>query len=127
MRLKSVVVHVSDYAAARAFYTRVFGFETEVDVPMDSEESGEHWLEMALPDDSVRIVLSPPSAARHFGQQVGGWTNIIFAVYDLDRTVEAMREAGACITEEPRSFEWGRWAEVADPDGNRFGLSEIIE
>jgi len=124
MQLKSVAVYVTDQSSAQTFYSKAFGFKTEVDVPMGAEGSSDRWLEMALPNGSVRIILSPASAAEHFEEEVGGWTNIIFGVDDLDKTVEMMQKAGAHIVQEPQSFEWGRWAEVADPDGNRFGLSE---
>lgn len=122
MRLQSVSVYVRDQERALDFYRDVFGFEVLVDVPID-EEAEERWVEVGLPDDSVRLILSTPSVAEHFQQSVGGWTNIIFSVAEVEDKVREMEELGATVVEEPETFEWGEWAVVADPDGNQFGLS----
>lgn len=122
MHLQSVSVYVRDQERALDFYTDVFGFEARVDVAIDDEGS-DRWIELGLPGDTVRLVLSTVSAAEHFDQSVGGWTNVIFSVDDVEAAVREMEEEGATVVEEPQTFDWGQWAVVADPDGNQFGLS----
>lgn len=122
MHLKSISVYVRDQERALDFYRDVFGFEVLVDVPI-GEGSEDRWIEVALPEDEVRLTLSTASAAEHFGQAVGGWSNVIFGVDDVEATVRKMEENGATVVEEPETFDWGEWAVVADPDGNQFGLS----
>lgn len=105
------------------FYRDVFGFEVALDHPI--EDSDERWIEMVLPGDSVTLVLSSVKGAQHFGQSIGGWTNIIFSLSgdDFEEEVRKMGQAGARVIEGPESLEWGEWAVVEDLDGNRFGLS----
>lgn len=122
MHLQSVSVYVRDQERALDFYTDVFGFESLVDVAID-DDADDRWIELGLPGDTVRLVLSTASTAEHFDQSVGGWTNIIFSVDDVEAAVREMEEAGATVVEEPQSFNWGEWAVVGDPDGNQFGLS----
>lgn len=123
MRTDAVVIYVEDQDRAVRFYESVFGFEVVLDNPVD--ESGERWIEMGLPEDSVKLVLSSVNGAQHFKQSIGGWTNIIFSVEgdNFEEAVREMGEAGAEVIEGPQSLEWGEWAIVADPDGNLFGLS----
>ena len=50
-----------------------------------------------------------------------------FAVKDARVTVEALREAGDAIVQEPRSYNWGVEAFVADPDGYTWALISAPE
>lgn len=123
VRTNAVVIYVEDQDQAERFYRSVFGFEVVLDNPI--EDSEERWIEMELPEDSVTLALSSVNGAQHFNQSIGGWTNIIFSVEgnNFDEVVREMGEAGAEVIEGPESLEWGKWAIVADPDGNLFGLS----
>ena len=123
MRADAVVIYVEDQDRAVRFYKSVFGFEVVLDNPIG--DSKERWIEMRVPEDSVTLVLSSVSAAQHFNQSIGGWTNLIFSVEsdDFDEAVREMGKDGADVVEGPESLEWGEWAIVADPDGNLFGLS----
>lgn len=69
------------------------------------------------------MVVLTEAAAEYFGDSVGGWKNIIFAVNGVKTKVYQMEKAGASIVLEPRVLEWGEWAVVADPDDNKFGVS----
>lgn len=123
MRTDAVVVYVEDQDQAVRFYQSVFGFEVVLDSPLG--DSDERWIEMRLPEDSVTLVLSSVNGARHFSQSIGGWTNIIFSLDGdgFEERVRKMGKAGAEVIEGPESLEWGKWAVVADLDGNVFGLS----
>lgn len=122
MHVKSISVYVRDQEQALRFYREVFGFEVLTDVPV-GDDSDERWIEVKLPDDSIRLVLSTETAAEYFDESIGGWTNIIFAVDDVEAEVRRMEVAGAVVVEEPTRLDWGDWAVVADPDGNQFGIS----
>lgn len=45
-----------------------------------------------------------------------------FAVGDVAATVEQARKAGYRITQEPRKYDWGTEAFIADPDGYVWAL-----
>jgi catechol 2,3-dioxygenase-like lactoylglutathione lyase family enzyme len=44
------------------------------------------------------------------------------AVGDVTQTIESARKAGYRITQEPRKYNWGKEAFVADPDGYVWAL-----
>jgi lactoylglutathione lyase len=45
-----------------------------------------------------------------------------FAVADVAQTIERARKAGYKIAQEPRKYDWGTEAFVADPDGYVWAL-----
>lgn len=74
--------------------------------------------------DRGETVFSAFSAdSDEFGAPEKSW-KINFRVTDLDRMVEQLRAAGIDVRPHDREYPNGRFAELADPEGNRIQLWE---
>ena len=51
----------------------------------------------------------------------------VFRVDDLKAALEEFRQAGVTILEEIEDFEYGRFAHIADPEGNPVELWQPAE
>lgn len=122
MRVKSISIYVHDQKRALRFYQEAFGFLIVSDVPLE-DGSGERWIEIQHPENTIGLTLLSAEAAKYFGETIGGWSNIIFAVDDMEAEVQRIQEAGGIVKQEPEVLKWGEWAVVADPDENQFGLT----
>jgi glyoxylase I family protein len=71
--------------------------------------------------ETVFTAFAPDSDA--FGSPEKTW-KINFRVSDLDRMVEQLRAAGIEVRRHDRDYPNGRFAELADPEGNRIQLWE---
>lgn len=78
----------------------------------------------------LRLVLSAPSREGGGGQELpdgtrpepGGWNRFMVEVDDLDRVVEALREAGVHLRTPVIEGVGGRQVVVEDPSGNPVEL-----
>lgn len=52
-------------------------------------------------------------------------TRLGFQVLSVDDVVGQLKEQGVEIISPPKDSVWGRWALVADPDGNRVELTQL--
>lgn len=52
---------------------------------------------------------------------------INFRVANLEELIEVLRQEGVKITGEIQSFDYGKFAWIEDPDGNRIELWEAAE
>jgi predicted enzyme related to lactoylglutathione lyase len=66
--------------------------------------------------------LYPQSAdgASTLGTRVG------FAVDSIDQTITALRDYAGAVVSPAKDSEWGRRAVVADPDGHRVELLQLV-
>ncbi|GIV97250.1 MAG: lactoylglutathione lyase [Herpetosiphonaceae bacterium] len=118
-RIGQVSIPVSDQDRAVAFYTEKLGCSLVMDQPMG--ESGERWIEVALPEGETHLVLygSPEQRER----VMGSFSNIMFYSSDLAATHRALESRGVTIVQPPTTEFWGSYLIFADPDGNSFLVS----
>lgn len=119
----TVVVPVADQERALAFYVDVLGFTAAIDFRYDT---GERWLEVALPGGGTRLTLAAAGPA----SLVGAETGVILSTSDVPAAHAALLERGVDVDPEPLTpGEVVRWAgaplaghpaqfRVRDPDGN---------
>lgn len=108
-----IELSTSDVAAAKPFYTALFGWRTETD---PREEAGGYT--MAHLGDARVAALSPV----YQPGQPPAWT-VSFAVEDADAVVRDATTAGGSLLVGPMDvFEEGRFAVLADPSGAVFSL-----
>jgi catechol 2,3-dioxygenase-like lactoylglutathione lyase family enzyme len=82
----------------------------------------------------LRLLLSAPGGAPGGGQvmpdgrvpEPGGWNRFSLEVDDLEATVDALREAGACFRNEIVTGVGGKQILVEDPSGNPIELFEPL-
>ena len=101
---------VSDFAAASAFYDRLFGRPADVVVKDDEEMwqvTDTAWLYLVF--DPIR----------------GGHGLVTLAVDDLDDTVAQLEQRGLESSEVEVIAGAGRKATVIDPEGNRISFVEV--
>ena len=98
-----------DSAAAREFYSAVFGFRFE---PMGGED-------MDYTTFSTGGNPLGGLGGRQGGSMPRGWLTC-FSVEDTDRAVAAVEEKGGAVTVQPMDTPFGRFAVVADPWGAPF-------
>lgn len=107
MRLKMASTHVSDPAAAYAFFTDQLGF-TDVDVQPEH-----HLYVVTSPDESDTSALllepsdSPIAEAYRSGLYELGLPALTLGVPDVAAEYERLRAAGVEFASEPASGEWG--------------------
>ena len=58
------------------------------------------------------------------GRRQAGATQLGFQVSDLRAAVDALREGGAAVLQEPEEVSWGHRAVIADPDGRPVELNQ---
>lgn len=105
----------SNPAAADAFYTRVFGWESRT-VMLDGVGPYTIWLK-----DGV-TVAGMVHGAQQNGQHSGFWGSYV-SVPDVDQAAQAVIAAGGSVKVMPINVpELGRIALVADPTGALFSL-----
>jgi catechol 2,3-dioxygenase-like lactoylglutathione lyase family enzyme len=120
MKITLTSVLVDDQDKALDFYTDVLGFEKKTDVPL-----GQHrWLTVVSPDDpdGVELVLEPDEhpAAKPFKAALveDGVPFTSFAVDDVEREYERLRELGVRFTQEPTAMGPVTTAVLDDTCGN---------
>jgi predicted enzyme related to lactoylglutathione lyase len=95
-----------DAAAAIAFYSALFGWETR-------QMNGGGWVDAG----SASIGIHGGDDGAHFEP--------FFTVTDLDASAARLVELGGALTSEVNdSGEFGRWVECRDDQGVRFGLRQ---
>jgi catechol 2,3-dioxygenase-like lactoylglutathione lyase family enzyme len=118
-KVKIVSITVSDQQKAVEFYTEKLGFTLANDQPM-GDDKGTRWIELTLPEGGAVINLYPPKEP---GAKVGGFSNVLFAAADVEKTYEELKARGVEFKEPPTRQHWGTYCIFADPDGNQFVLS----
>ena len=111
----TISLKVSDQDRALDFYVNTLGFEKRSDMPMSPEE---RWLTVAPPGAQTEMMLSTVSS----DGRPGGFLGYILHTDDMDATCATLTERGVTFTVPPHDEPWGRWAQIADPDGNEFGI-----
>jgi predicted enzyme related to lactoylglutathione lyase len=83
------------------------------------------WREKDQPDQLGRTVWAVfPADTTHLGQSASSMIN--YRVANLDRMLEQLRGAGVKI-EKVEDYDYGRFAWITDPEGNRVELWEPRE
>jgi len=104
---------VGDMGRSSRFYKEVFG--------LDEAYTSPHWTELRFGDAVVALHTRGGGVPqRHSG--------LGFEVDDIDATVSTLTAAGGAVVAGPteRANEGIRVADCADPDGNRFSLSQQL-
>lgn len=103
MRINLTSVLVDDQQKALRFYTEVLGFVKKTEIPMGEVS----WLTVVSPDqpDGTELVLEPDAhpAAKPFKAALvaDGIPYTSFAVDDVRKEYERLREKGVVFTQEP--------------------------
>ena len=141
-RMDNMGVVVEDLQATVAFF-RVLGLELEGTVMIEGEWAGRvtglgnQRVEVAMmrtPDGRSRLELSrfldPPIVADHRTAPVNslGYLRVMFAVDDLDDTLERLREHGAeLVSGEVVQYEdMYRLCYIRGPEGLLMGLAQEL-
>jgi predicted enzyme related to lactoylglutathione lyase len=125
-RINTVSVFVTDQDRSRDFYANQLGFEVLMDAPMGQGR----WIQLAPKGAQTSLVLMKPTedmpADVHAKSKslIGGFTNFIFAVDDIQATYNDLSARGVEFADKPAQQPWGWWAAIKDPDGNIIGLHQ---
>jgi catechol 2,3-dioxygenase-like lactoylglutathione lyase family enzyme len=117
MKLEVVPIGVTDVDRAKAFYVDKFGFNADVDQPLQ---------------DWRYVQLTPPGSACSisFGNGItetkpGDIDGLVLVVTDIQATYNELSGRGVEIT-EPKEEPWGAThSYLSDPDGNRWTIQQL--
>ena len=140
-RMDNVGIVVDDLAATVDFF-RELGLELERQTTIEGEWAGrvtglgDQRVEIAMmrtPDGHGRLELSrflrPPTVADHRNAPVNalGYLRVMFAVDDLDETLEQLRKRGAQLVGEVVRYENAyRLCYIRGPEGLLIGLAQEL-
>lgn len=111
----------TDVAAAKTFYTKLFGWNT-VDTPMPGEGDGKYTM---LKVGNAEIAGMYDLNAPMFEGIPSHWMSYI-TVKDLDASTEKAKELGATILMGPMDVpDVGRMTFIADPTGAHISMFEL--
>jgi predicted enzyme related to lactoylglutathione lyase len=106
-----------DHANLRKWYEDHFG------IPASDHGFSFPWRSAENPDQTGMTVWSIfPQTTKYFGEANPAFM-INYIVDDLDRAIEELRAEGVAV-EDKVEAEYGRFAWVTDPEGNRIELWE---
>ena len=140
-RMDNVGIVVDDLAAAIEFFLEL-GLELEGRATIEGEWAGrvtglgDQRVEIAMmrtPDGHGRLELSrfltPPVVADHRNAPVNalGYLRVMFAVDDIDETLERLRRRGAQLVGEVVRYEDAyRLCYIRGPEGLLIGLAQEL-
>jgi predicted enzyme related to lactoylglutathione lyase len=116
-----VSVFVKDQNKALDFYTKLLGFEKQVDVPYPD---GPRFLTVGLKGQDFQLVLWPGTPGQ--GQPFQGRTpaQYTIATADCRKAFEVLKSRGVKFDTDVLEYPWGYVAVFQDPDGNRLQLRQ---
>jgi mannose-6-phosphate isomerase-like protein (cupin superfamily)/predicted enzyme related to lactoylglutathione lyase len=101
-------------------------YEKHLGIKSDAASGGAmfHWRDAADPEKKEMTVWSIfPQSTKYFG--AGPQTFMMnFLVENLDELVKALREEGVAIDPKVEATDYGKFAWITDPEGNRIELWE---
>lgn len=104
----------SDVAAAKAFYTALFGWEMQ-----DEQVHGMIYTLIKTGDQKIGGLMAMPEDAQASPPAWGAYVT----VDDVDKQTERARQLGASVVVAPRDIpEVGRFAVIRDPQGAMLSL-----
>jgi predicted enzyme related to lactoylglutathione lyase len=107
-------VMTRDYERGKQFYADVFGYTYE-----DMGDGSFQYSTMAIDGNTVGgIGALPPDVP----EEVPAHWRVYFAVDNCDDTVDHLIKLGGSVTRPPEDMPFGRWADVADPQGAMFSV-----
>jgi predicted enzyme related to lactoylglutathione lyase len=118
-----VVMPVDDQERAKEFWTTRMGFDVTLDAPYGGSE---RWLEVAPPDRSVTLVLSPRAAdepRREVDEQLPH-SPVFFNCEDIRETHRELTERGVSFPAPPAKMPFGWWSMFEDDEGTRYALGQ---
>ncbi len=115
-KVGTITVGVTNQDEALDFYVNKLGFEKIQDEPMSETE---RWLEVGIPGAQTHIMLGLRGQS---GSNHTGMTGFVLHTDNIEATCALLKERGVTLTQEVITQPWGKWAQLADPDGNEFGI-----
>ena len=103
-------IPVSDQDRAAAFYCDVLGFTVLEDQQMGPEM---RWVHLGLDGPGTSITL----VTWFETMPAGSLRGLALSTDDLEAMVQRLHAVGVAVS-EPQSAPWGRFVQIADPDGN---------
>lgn len=117
--LGPIVIGTSDIEKAKEFYTKVFGVTIESESSHYASARGVDGTHVELEEDSENRF---PNWKEH---NVGTYKNSEFTVRDIHSFLETVKKCGGKVVSDPVRRSWGGLgAEIADPDGNMFLITQ---
>jgi len=114
-KISIISIPVTDAQRAKEFYIK-FGFKLMVENPISDNQT---WIQLGVPGTETTITL-----VNWFPQmQPGSIRGLVVDTDDIDREIARLKTEGievGAIDKTP----WGRFASVADPDGNVLSLHQ---
>lgn len=121
-KISTVSIFMTDYDAAKAFYTEKLGFEVRRDNPYGD---GQRWIEVVPPGaETTAILYIPDENWTHYEQVIGESQALTFAVDKIQELIEQLKQNSVRIEEDPFETPFGTFAYVLDQDDNRLILVE---
>jgi predicted enzyme related to lactoylglutathione lyase/uncharacterized protein YndB with AHSA1/START domain len=108
-----------DPDTARAFYTALFGYDTQP-VPM----AGPDYTTFSLPGSEAP--LGGMGGMMGMEGMPAHWL-VYFSVADADAAVAAAQANGGAVIMEPMATPYGRMAGLLDPHGALFWVTQLVE
>ena len=108
--LSFVTLHTTDYAAARAFFTDVLGFEVTEERPGANSFASSGGAGLAL---RMTTGMTPP---------LGTGVTVYFTVPDLQAYHDTVVARSAVLSEPLHDMPFGRTFTVQAPDGHQLGF-----
>jgi predicted enzyme related to lactoylglutathione lyase len=106
----TILYPTTDLAAAKAYYTELFGVGPDMDQP----------YYMSFTVNGLHVGFDPNGHKRGFTGPVSFWN-----VEDIKETVQKLVDGGGTVVEEPHNVGGGKLvATVKDADGNLTGLMQ---
>jgi lactoylglutathione lyase len=115
-KIATSAVYVADQQKAKTFWVEKVGFDLIRETPMGPDGA---WLEVAPKGAASALVLYPRAMMK-------GWEtmtpSIVFECDDIAATFERMKNKGVKFEGEPKTMQWGTFAQFYDEDGYMYVL-----
>ncbi|WNJ19740.1 VOC family protein [Pontibacter sp. G13] len=85
------------------------------------------WHELGRPNDKAYTQWSPFDAKTTYFQPSEKQFMLNYRVADLEGLLKVLKEEGVEIVGEMQTFDYGKFAHIMDPEGNKIELWEPVD
>ncbi|RBL90251.1 VOC family protein [Chitinophaga flava] len=111
----------NDAAAMNDWYTKNLG------IPATDYGATFYWRDIDNPEKTGSTTWSPfPDDTSYFAPSQKNFM-INYRVENIERLVEELKSNGVVITDDIKTYEYGKFVHILDPEGNAIELWEPID